>query len=137
MDVTAGAVVEVEGSYQHQDGNDESALKLSTFELGLDAKLMPGVSGAASLLWEEDDTEPVDLDTAFINLGGMERIPVTFSAGRMYLPFGSYNSLMVSDPLPLELGETRETVRLEYAHGLFSVWAGGFAGEINNANRME
>ena len=36
-------------------------------------------------------------------------ITTSLSAGRMYVPFGSYESNMVSDPLTLDLGETSET----------------------------
>ncbi|MDH5736317.1 MAG: LbtU family siderophore porin, partial [Gammaproteobacteria bacterium] len=38
-----------------------------------------------------------------------DNLPLTLSMGQMYVPFGVYESNMISDPLTLELGETRES----------------------------
>lgn len=136
--VTAEVVLEVEASAIRQGDEDASDISLATFELGLDAALMPGLQGVASLLWEEDDTEPVDLDTDYIELGGTETLPVVLSAGRMYVPFGTFNSYMISDPLTLELGETRETaVGVLHEADLFSAWLGAFSGDLKSADGIE
>ena len=136
--VTAGLVLEVEASAIHQGNEEMSDVCLATFELGIDAALMPGCQGQVSLLWEEDDTEPLDLDTGYVILGGTETLPLSLSAGKMYVPFGAFNSYMVSDPLTLELGETRETaVELSYDADLFLVRLGGFSGELESASRIE
>lgn len=136
--VTAGLVLEVEASATHQGGEDTSDIRLATFELGLDVALTPGLRGLTSLLWEEDDTEPVDMDTGYVELGGTELIPVVLSVGRMYVPFGAFDSFMISDPLTLELGETRETAAgLSYDTDLFFVWFGGFSGNLDSASRIE
>ncbi|HBA85805.1 MAG TPA: hypothetical protein DCZ95_17110 [Verrucomicrobia bacterium] len=136
--VTVDVIMEAEASYEQQGDKEDSAVKLATFELGLEANLMPGVRGMASLLWEQDGTEPLDLDTGYIVLGGSDSLPLSLSVGRMYMPFGSYHSLMISDPLTLELGETRETaVGLGYEKDAFSVWVAGFSGELDDANGIE
>ncbi len=135
--IDVGVVLEVEGSYMRQGDKDTSDITLATFELGLDAALMPGVGATVALLWEEDDTEPMDLDVGYINLGGTEQIPVVLSAGKMYVPFGTYNSMMLSDPMTLELGETRETaVSLLYEQELFTAWVGAFSGNLNTASKV-
>ena len=82
---------------------------LATMELGIDAEVNEYVSGHVLFLWEEDDTEPIDLDEGFITLSGGDACPGYFSVGKMYVPFGNFESNMVSDPLTLEMGETRES----------------------------
>jgi len=92
-----------------REDEDASDVVLATMELGLDAMVNDYVSGQLLLLWEEDDTEPVDLDEGFITLTGGASCPAYVSAGKMYVPFGNFESNMVSDPLTLELAETRES----------------------------
>jgi hypothetical protein len=111
--VTLSGVVEVEAaSAVDFDGADTSDITLSTVELGLDAEITEWVNAHLLLLWEEDDTEPVDLDEGTITLGNLEKFPLYLTAGKMYVPFGSFESNMISDPLTLELGETRESAAL-------------------------
>ena len=111
--VTLSGVVEVEAtSAEDFDGADTSDITLSTVELGLDAEITEWVNAHLLLLWEEDDTEPMDLDEGTITLGNLEKFPLYLTAGKMYVPFGSFESNMISDPLTLELGETRESAVL-------------------------
>jgi len=49
------------------------------------------------------------VDEGYILLDGGDEIPLYLKAGEMYVPFGSFESNMISDPLTLEMGETRET----------------------------
>ena len=136
--VTAEVVLEVETSATRQGNEETSDISLATFELGLNAALMPGCQGQASLLWEEGDTEPVDLDTGYVVLGGTETMPMILSAGKMYVPFGAFNGYMVSDPLTLELGETRETaIEWSYDSDSFLVRVGVFSGELESASRVK
>jgi hypothetical protein len=48
------------------------------------------------------------VDEGFVTLDGEEVFPGYLSAGKMYLPFGVYDSHFVSDPNTLTLGETNE-----------------------------
>ena len=112
--ISISGLLEVEGVYEDQDnrdgtGEDSSDLNLATVELGIDAEFNDYVSGHVVFLWEEDDTEPVDLDEGYITLTPSPNWPVYFSAGKLYVPFGNFETHMVSDPLTLELGETRES----------------------------
>lgn len=134
--VRIGVLVEVEASVEEQGGEETSDVTVATFEIGLEAEPMEGVRGEATLLWEEG--EDVEIDVALIELGGTESVPLVLTAGRMYLPFGVFNSLLVSDPLTQELGETRETaVALSCEWGGFTAWAGAFAGEREDAEDVE
>jgi len=60
--VSVGALLEVEASFGEEAGEEVSDVVLATFELDIDADLNDWVRGHALLLWEEDDTEPVDHD---------------------------------------------------------------------------
>ena len=109
-------LLEAEAGYESIDfddpaleDEDASDAVLATMEFGVDAVINDYVSGHALFLWEEDDTEPIDLDEGFITLTGGEGFPGYLTAGKMYVPFGNFASNMVSDPLTLELGETRES----------------------------
>ena len=65
------------------------------------------------------------IDEGIITLGNPDVSHFALAAGRMYVPFGNFESQMVSDPLTLEIGETRETsVQVGYvSDGLYgSAW---------------
>ena len=136
--VGLGVLVEVEAAYEKSGAEESTDANVATCEIGLEAEPLEGVRGEAALLWEEGDSDSLDVDAAFIELGGTETMPVAVSAGRLYLPFGAFNSFMVSDPLTLELGETRETaVALSGEWKSITAWAGAFAGEREDAEDIE
>jgi hypothetical protein len=114
--LTLSGLLEAEAGYAKtgfddpaSEDTDESDVTLSTMAIGLDTEVGDHVRGHVCLLWEEDDTEPVDMDEGFITLHGGEARPLYVSAGKMYVPFGRFESHMISDPLTLELAETRES----------------------------
>ncbi len=130
--VSVGVLVEAEVSAGEEDNEAFSDIVLATFELAVDAELSDWISGHALLLWEEDDTEPIDLDEATITLGGTEAMPFLLTGGKLYVPFGMFNSHLVSDPITLELGETRESaVLLGYVQGMIEIQIGVFNGDLN------
>lgn len=130
--IRAGVLLEVEASVGKEGGEDISDVALATFELGIDAELNELVSGHVLLLWEEGDTEPIDLDEGTITIGGSEDMPFSITAGKLYVPFGRFNSHFVSDPITLELAETRESaVILGYAQGMIEIQIGAFNGDLN------
>ncbi len=114
--IALSGVLEAEAGFESIDfadpameDEDASDAVLATMEFGVDAVINEYVSGHALFLWEEDDTEPIDLDEGFISLTRGEGCPAYLTAGKMYVPFGNFESNMISDPLTLELGETRES----------------------------
>ncbi|MDH3347621.1 MAG: LbtU family siderophore porin [Desulfobulbaceae bacterium] len=118
-----GGVIEVDlTSGSDYDGTNSSDITLSTMELAIEAQVNEWVSGEIVLLWEEGDTEPVDLDGATITIGNTEKAPLYLTAGLMTVPFGVYETNMISDPATLEMGETGDSailVGLE-ANGLYA-----------------
>lgn len=133
--VTVGALLEIEAFYSDQGEAEESDIVLATFQLDGSIEVIEGVAGRAVVLWEEDDTEPIDLDEAVASVGGMERFPLVVEVGKMYLPVGRFRSHFVSDPLVLELAETRETAaQLIGTAGPFEGIVGAFNGDVDEDN---
>lgn len=102
-----GGLIEAELYAGKEAGESVSGMKLATFELGLEMKGESRFSGRTLLLWEEDDTEPIEVDEAVVAVELSDGL--SLSGGRMYVPFGKFDSHFVSDPLVLELAETRKT----------------------------
>jgi len=132
-------LIEVEANYERLnpgenglDTEDSSDLVLATVELGVDVDIAEHVSGHLLFLWEEDETEPVDLDEGFITLDGKDVVPLYLSAGKMYVPFGWFETHMVSDPLTLEIGETNETaVKVGLVQDWLELAVSAFNGDVD------
>ncbi len=107
----SGAVEVEASSSEDYAGATTSDIVVATAALAVDAKLNNRVSGHLAFLYEEDDAEfdgaTFGLDEATLSLQVTQM--ASLSAGRMFVPFGSFESNMISDPLTLELGETSET----------------------------
>lgn len=119
-------------------GGDESDVVLATFELGIASQVTDWVEVVASLLYEEDDTD-LEVDLAFITIADPDVTPVFLTAGQIYVPLGAYETNLVSDPLTLEIGETRETaVELGVVYEGFggSVYAFNGDNKIDGDNRL-
>ena len=105
-----GGLVEVEGvSAEDYAGDETSDIVLATVELGLHAVVSDWVEAKLLFLYEEDETD-FGVDEGTITLGNPEASPFSLTAGKMYVPFGNFTTGLVSDPLTLELAETRESV---------------------------
>mgnify|MGYP000916669688 CR=1 FL=1 len=136
--VTLSGLIEAEAGYEKirysdpaRADEDSSDIILSTVELGVDVDIAKHVSGHVLFLWEEDDTEPVDMDEGFITLDGEDIVPLYLTAGKMYVPFGNYETFFISDPLTLEIGETRESgVRAGFYNDLLDASAAVFNGDV-------
>jgi hypothetical protein len=117
--IELSGLIEVEASFEAIDHVDpavdderSSDIVLATLELGVDADISKHVKGHILFLFEEDDTEPIEVDEGIISVDGEDVLPLYLNAGRMYVPFGRFESHFISDPLTLELGETRESAVL-------------------------
>ena len=99
-----GALFEVE--VVHSEG--ETDVMMATIELGAGWQMTDWLHGDVIFLYEEDATDPMELNQLYLTLGNIERIPLTLKVGRFYAPFGHLDSLFVSDPIVLELAESLE-----------------------------
>jgi len=111
--ISIGGVVDVVAGRTNSDGwsgNTASDLVLDTFELGIEASAGNWVSGSILFLYEDADDDNLNIDEAFITIANSEFTPFYAAAGRLYVPFGNFESNMISDPVTLTLAETREDV---------------------------
>lgn len=130
-DITISGAVEVEASMAEDYAKVKTTdVVVATAAVGVEAVLNDRVSATVNALYEEDDA-PFDgaafgLDEAYMTL--QMNKTTSLIAGRVYVPFGTFDSNMVSDPLTLELGETSETVLM------VSEENGGISGSIYTFN---
>ena len=137
--ISMSGVIEVEAGFESLDFDDPAAededssdFSLATVELGIEGEISEHVSGSLLLLYE--DGEDIVFDEAFITLSGGENMPIYLKAGELYVPFGSFESNMISDPLTLEIGETRETaLEVGYEAAGFYCAAYLFNGDVDEA----
>jgi hypothetical protein len=87
-------------------GRQVSEWVISSIELMLTLQPHPWVTIQTSGLYEDNGRSPVELDVAQLRIGPPDQ-GWFLNGGQFYLPFGRYESNMVSDPLTLKLGETR------------------------------
>lgn len=124
-------LMELEGFAARVGDTSEGDLTLATVELTVDAEVVNGVLGHLGLLWEEDDTEGSNLDEGYVTFGATETIPFYATGGKMYLPFGNFESVFISDPLTLEMAEINESAALlGYGNDWIDLNAGVFSGEL-------
>ncbi len=115
--IEVSGLIEIEASHTSPDGDkDESDLITPTVELGIAAQVNDWVSAELVLLYEEDtdnddgsgDGSDFSVDTAMVTIADPDSSWFV-NAGQFTVPFGTYNTDMVADPLTLELGETGDT----------------------------
>lgn len=126
-------VLEMEAAWDETDEAASSDLVVATAALNLGITVNEWIHGDLGVLYEEDETSALDLDVATITLGDGEAFPLLLTVGKMYLPFGTFETNFVSDPLTLELGETRETAALVGGEfGPFGLQAAVFNGDAED-----
>lgn len=101
--IAISGLLEVEASFD----DSGSGLTLATAQLSLDVKIDEHRGGTLVLLAEDGGAPAVDEATIDLAAGRWSA-----RAGLQLLPFGRFNSHFISDPLTLELGETKETALL-------------------------
>lgn len=130
--LSIGGLVEVEGtSTEAFDRSNSSDITLATVEAFIDARPSEYVMGHILFLYEDEGTtETVEVDEGYAILGNTEKFPIFAQAGKWPMPFGNFDTDMSSDPLTLELGETKEKAALVGAE-----WNGfSFSGYIFNGD---
>ena len=118
-DVSFSGVIEVEASYTDADSAESTSdLIIATAALGVDALLTENLSATLALLYEEDDTD-LEVDIATLSYSHNDS-GLSLTVGQDYLPFGGYSTVLINDPLTLELGEIRESALVaNYQRGQF------------------
>ncbi len=126
-----GGLIEVSAfDDDNEDYGDSSQIELATIELALEADINNYTRARLHLLWEENNTEPTEIDEATITFASLHKVELT--AGKTYLPFGVFHSHFITDPQTHELGEIREhALLLKYRATYFLFSAAIYDGEID------
>ena len=131
--ITISGVAEIEASAVEKEGSD---ITLATIALAVDAKINEKTRVTLVALHEDDDTEEFVIDEGFINIDIGNGLTVT--AGRMYIPFGNFETNMVSDPLTLEIAETQESaIKIEFEKNAISGSLYVFNGDAEETNNTQ
>lgn len=137
--VSLDGLVKIQSVY-HQDYQEHEASDIiaHTVALGLTARVHEWSTARLSLLYEERLPEvltPLEIDEAFITLGNSTVTPIFLTMGQMYVPFGRFESNLVSYPLTYEMAITREqAVQLGFNSAGISGSIYGFNGNTNDDN---
>lgn len=128
IEVEAFDTNDADGDFSAVDNSD---IELATVEVGIDARPTDRLSGHVLFLYEEGEGDNVVLDEGTISLALTDALGLT--AGKEYVPFGRFDTVVVTDPLTLELAETNETVaQLAFASGALSGAVYGYSGDTGD-----
>lgn len=129
--VTLFGLIEGEAGFGDDfDGNKFSEFNVATVELGFDAQVSEWTVGHLLAKYEGPD-DNLFIDEANIWLGNYEKFPLLMTAGKFYMPFGSFETNMIQDALTLEIGEIND---YGLAAGFIS---NGFYGALYGYNGMK
>ena len=108
--VEIGGVIELEAAYASHGADDDpyegdpsTTAELATLELGIAARIHDWVG--AEIVVKNDDEDDIAIDETFLTIAPLEGT-WALQTGRYVVPFGVYETNMISDPVTLELGET-------------------------------
>ena len=106
--VSIGGTVEIEGVHENPAGEDATtSVGVGTAELAIGVEVNDWTSAEVVLEADFDDEDRIVLGDATITMGPPDG-PWSLTAGRLTLPFGTYETALGHhhDSLTLELGET-------------------------------
>lgn len=123
------ATLEVTAGWTKQGGDKDTDVNVDTAEIDLGGKVTDRLSVAFALLYEEG--EDLCFDSAEFEYALGDDSGLALHAGLLYLPFGTFETALISDPLTLELGEiSAGAVGLKWEDDLFEAGAYVFGGEL-------
>lgn len=101
-------LVELEANVTEPDeGDSTSDFTVATVELTLAAPVNDWIQGEIVFLYEQDETD-FGVDSATVSIAPPDG-PWFVNAGLFAVPFGRFETNLVSDPLTLEMGEMYES----------------------------
>ncbi len=134
--VSLSGTIEVEAGFTSHDADDsdESDISLATGELGFEAAPIDWLTGFMLLSWDDDEEELI-IDEAHITLGATDEIPYYLAAGKIYVPFGVFETMMISDPITLDIGEIVDNaVQIGFEFNGFRAAAYAYNGGVDEAD---
>ena len=132
----------LEGQLYYVNGfnisSNPNGINLTTAQLDVNAMVSSWASGFMAIQYNnqpisQGNREPngsLYIDRGFMTLGNLNQFPVYFSGGEMYVPFGRYSSMMLTDPITQSLGQTRSPAAL-LGYSQYGIYASlyGYSGE--------
>ncbi|MBR1837540.1 MAG: LbtU family siderophore porin [Kiritimatiellae bacterium] len=133
---TVEGLVEVSAAYTKQGSDKDTDVNVDTVELDLSLEPTDRLSLSVAFLYEEgEEDDHVIVDSAEIAYAFDSVEGLSLHVGKIYMPFGSFETGLISDPLTLELGEISDgAVGLVWESEYLDLAAYAFGGDINDAN---
>jgi len=123
------ATLEVTAGWTKQGDDKDFDVNFDTAEIDLGGKVSDRLSVAVALLYEEG--EDLCFDVAEFEYEFERAEGVVLHGGLLYLPFGTFETALISDPLTLELGEiSAASAGLKWGNDVFEAGAYVFGGEL-------
>jgi hypothetical protein len=108
----------LEGQLSYEDNyssDNTSDIDLTAAELDTFIEASEWVTGFAAFTYDNGsgnqanrvNNSNMELSQGFVTVGNLDKSPVYSSIGQMYVPFGSYTSYMITDPLTKTLGRIK------------------------------
>ncbi len=113
--MTISGLVEVTAIHSNSDGwgkANVNDINLATLALDISAPIGSWATANINFFYEDNDTDILPIDQAFLEFSNPEQSPLFFTIGRTYVPFGNLSSNMVSYPITFTLADTREDIAL-------------------------
>jgi hypothetical protein len=132
-------VIDLSGSVEGQAlytsdylGASKTDVDLATAQFDLVAEVSPWITTAAFFNYENDSpvtgarisNSRVKLSRGFLTVGNLDKSPVYFTVGQIYVPFGLYSSFMVTTPVTATLAKVRTRA------ALLGIETNGFYGSL-------
>lgn len=123
----------LDGSEANETGSD---IRLYEAELSVDANIATHVDAHLTVKYEfeeeEEDEYNLFFDDAYILIDGKDKCPMFAQVGKMYLPFGLYESRFNTYSAPRLLGQTNDSALVAgYKNKFVKLRAGIYNGEIS------
>ncbi len=138
--VTLSGTIEGEAVFGEDfEGNSLSEFNVATVELGFDAQMTEWVLGHILAIYEGGDEDELFIDEATIELGNYEKLPVVMTAGQFYMPFGTFETNLIQDPLTLAIGEISDAgvaIGVEQAGFFGAVYGYNGIGTTGNSDEI-
>lgn len=95
--------------------NADGDITLGSSELDVAAALNENVEAYIAIAYDESppaigprvNNSAFNLNMGFVNIGNLDKSPLYFTAGQVYVPFGRYSSSMISAPVTMNLARTK------------------------------
>lgn len=125
-----GGLIEAELGAEQTDTENAGDIVLATAALGVNIDIVENVTCDFLFLYEEGNTEHIDEGFITVDLGDVQILSV--SVGKMYVPFGNFESYFVSFPLVLEIGETNQSaLSAVFANEVVEITGVVFNGDVD------